>query len=588
MSDEARLLDVASAVAEGRDVDWNDLERRSIDAKELLVVRSLRLLASVSKVAGNASPVTVEEARSRSAAGEAESWGHLRRLSRLGEGAFGRVYRAWDPKLEREVALKLAPVSGEGVEPRRALREARLLARIRHPNVVMVYGADCHDDRFGIWMEIIDGLTLEELLFAHGPMSAGEATLVGIDLCHALAAVHNAGLLHGDVKATNVMRAEGGRIVLMDFGAGRHIPAADDIPESVAGTLLYIAPELLFGGKASVSADVYSLGVLLYYLATGKYPVIGENIADIRLAHQWNRRTSLRDARPDLQPGFVDVVERALSPDPKARYRTVGVLGQALADQAGVPYPPDPRPIPYWKTVAVTAAGVAVLFGVAEVVRFSSRSTSTASEVASPASRAATSIGPLSTGSGAFDVSAAFYASRSGGNVRLAAGDRVRPGDRLFFEIQSSRPVYVYIVNQDEKGESYLLFPLEGYEPANPIPPARTHRLPGSRNAADQNWMVTSAGGREHFFVYVTPSRLTEFEQILAALPRVTADRPVDNIPLSEQAMTVFRGVGGITSSTKPATPDSGLAELPILSESSQTANSLWARQITFTNPATP
>ena len=140
----------------------------------------------------------------------------------IGEGSFGRVYRAWDTQLEREVALKLVKASGvsQAFDLARAIKEARLLARVRHPNVVRVFGADSHAGRFGLWMELIPGRTLGQVLMMHGPMSVSEAIPIGIDLCHALAAVHGAGLLHRDIKAQNVLREDGGRIVLMDFGTG--------------------------------------------------------------------------------------------------------------------------------------------------------------------------------------------------------------------------------------------------------------------------------------------------------------------------------------------------------------------------------
>src|SRR5207244_2811767 len=98
--------------------------------------------------------------------------------------------------------------------------EGRLLARIRHPNVVTVHGADRIDGRVGLWMEYIHGRTLERSLAEQGPFSAPEAGEIGIQVCRALAAVHQAGLLHRDIKAQNVMREDGGRLVLMDFGAG--------------------------------------------------------------------------------------------------------------------------------------------------------------------------------------------------------------------------------------------------------------------------------------------------------------------------------------------------------------------------------
>src|SRR6185295_18908476 len=133
---------------------------------------------------------------------------------------FGKVYRARDT-LGRDVALKLFSESqAPAIKDDRIRHEARVLASIRHHNIVDIYRADWFDGRFGLSMELIQGRTLADELRARGVFSAEEATLIGLDLCRALAAVHDAGLVHRDVKARNVMREVGGRIVLMDFGAG--------------------------------------------------------------------------------------------------------------------------------------------------------------------------------------------------------------------------------------------------------------------------------------------------------------------------------------------------------------------------------
>lgn len=262
-------------------------------------------------------------------------WGSLEIVEELGRGAFGRVYRAWDPALAREVALKIIQLPhADRALGAAVLREGQMLARIRHRNVVAVFGAQQIDDQIGLWMELIRGRHLADLVRQEGPMGPEEATVIGISLCHALAAVHRAGLLHRDIKAHNVMRESGGRIVLMDFGAGRELTEATQsvTSEVTTGTPLYMAPEVLAGRPASPASDIYSLGVLLYFIVTGEYPIEGRTVTDIVVAHGLGRRRLLSDCRPDLPNEFVRVVERALSPSPGQRQQTAGAMMNDLAD----------------------------------------------------------------------------------------------------------------------------------------------------------------------------------------------------------------------------------------------------------------
>ena len=270
--------------------------------------------------------------------GDAE-WGHLQIREKVGEGAFGEVFRAWDPRLDREVALKLfAPRSPLTPRDDRAwvLEEARHLAAIRHPNVVTVYGADRIDGRVGFWTEFIKGQTLAQLIESRGPLAEGEAIAICVDVCRALSAVHGAGLLHRDIKANNVMREEGGRIVLLDFGATKNVvaetrPAAVvGDPHGPTGTPLYVAPELWLQQPATPQSDVYSLGVLLYFLVTGTYPVQGATVQDVANAHRDGARTPVAAVKPGLSTAFVDLVDRAIAPDPASRFADVDALQLAL------------------------------------------------------------------------------------------------------------------------------------------------------------------------------------------------------------------------------------------------------------------
>ncbi len=332
MASKPELLSLAESVADGTPVDWETLETHAT-AEERPVIHQLRIL---SDLVGLHRSLPLEPAAgppvprpSPSAAPAIGSWGHLALLERLGGGTFGEVYRAWDRQLERDVALKLLRGEASADDPlaSRIAAEGRMLARVRHPNVITVHGAAVNDGRVGLWMELVRGATLEQLLQQRGPFGAREAALIGIDLCRALAALHEAGLIHRDVKAQNVMREEGGRIVLMDLGTGRESgePAPHVAPD-MAGTPLYLAPEIFDGGSASARTDLYSLGVLLYRLVTASFPVRAATMADLRSAHAGRRRVRLRDARADLPTAFVRVLDRATDSDPEHRYATAGEL----------------------------------------------------------------------------------------------------------------------------------------------------------------------------------------------------------------------------------------------------------------------
>ena len=174
------------------------------------------------------------------------------------------------------------------------------------------------------------GKTLADVVRSQGKLSAADAVKIGQDLCDALSAVHRAGFIHRDVKAKNVMRDDTGRIVLMDFGTGRAAEAQST--NDRAGTPLYMAPEVLEGEHASVRSDVYSLGVLLYYLVTAEYPVNAQSIEELRETHARREHRWLSEVRPDLPIAFMQVVERAIALDPDERYANASELLAALGN----------------------------------------------------------------------------------------------------------------------------------------------------------------------------------------------------------------------------------------------------------------
>jgi len=337
MSDDApdELTALARAVLDGEPVDWESARAATPPDAWSLVAR-LRTLERIA------------EACRAEVLG---TWGGLRLLERIGAGTFGEVYRAWDPRLDRHVALKLLPAEPEAT----ILEEGRRLARVRHPNVVTIHGAERIDDRVGLWMEFVDGRTLHDLVVIDGRrFTALDAVAIGRTLCAAVGAVHDAGLLHRDITARNVMLTGEGRVVLMDFGSGRDLEQMR--AGELAGTPLYLAPEVLSGGAPpSVRSDIYSIGVLLFFLVTGSFPVIGADLDGLRLAHANRESRPSRDVLDRLPASLRRAVESAIDPVPGCRPPTAAALALALNDSGARPM------IARWMTVVVLllAAGLA-------------------------------------------------------------------------------------------------------------------------------------------------------------------------------------------------------------------------------------
>ena len=262
--DDDYLLALADAVLDARPLDWAAIASRVPDDQRSLIaglhsvadISAFHLESSVSARSATAASTSFSSGTGADSLVVAPStqWGPLTLTGCIGRGRFGDVYRARDSRLDRPVALKLLRH-----QPRESDRtasavveEGRLMARVRHPNVVTVYGAERVDGRVGLWMELVDGRTLEEELRQRGPLPWNEVCRIGSELSQALAAVHRAGLLHRDLKAQNVLREISGRVVLADFGAGLILSGESEDQADVAGTPLYLAPEV-FDGKPAMS-----------------------------------------------------------------------------------------------------------------------------------------------------------------------------------------------------------------------------------------------------------------------------------------------------------------------------------------------
>ncbi len=374
-AEKPNLVDIAAKVADGEKVEWDRLAAEHPEMAAAL--RNLRLLGAFSDVCrsgtvegssldgssldGSSSDSPVESSSEallpdslevpssgrRSAAEDNDEpdghegrlsgtvWGPLRILEAVGEGSFGQVFRAYDSLLQRDVALKLRrPLrEGELTAYRRHLDEARRMARVHHPNVLSIHGIETHDDRPGMWMEFVDGQSFEQILESDGPLPVAELVRVSVSLSRALHAVHSAGIVHGDLKVANVMRRNDGSPVLMDFGAGRELQAevgAAAVPV-LEGTPVVMAPEVLLGGLATIRSDLYSLGVVLYRLATSTHPIEAANLPELIEKSQHGVQVPVEEARPGLPPAWARVVNVLLSRDPSERPENAAVVETELA-----------------------------------------------------------------------------------------------------------------------------------------------------------------------------------------------------------------------------------------------------------------
>jgi serine/threonine-protein kinase len=251
----------------------------------------------------------------------------------------GVVYRARDLQLDRPVAIKLVVDEGSSAAKERFLTEARRTANVRHPSIVEVFDVGEDNGDAFLVMELLEGETVGERLARTGRIEPAEAISIASEVCDALAAAHDAGLVHRDLKPGNLFLVKDGtassgrRVKLLDFGIAKRIDGstARTDPNMLVGTFEYMAPEQIRGKRIDGRTDLYSLGMTLCAMLTGKPAFAGENVAALIHQHVSVAPTSLRERAPEIPPWLDALVLRLLAKEPDARLASAADVKRALA-----------------------------------------------------------------------------------------------------------------------------------------------------------------------------------------------------------------------------------------------------------------
>ncbi|MCP3964571.1 MAG: protein kinase [bacterium] len=276
---------------------------------------------------------------------------HYRIVERLGAGGMGEVYLAEDQKLGRRVALKALPADMARHPERleRFRREARIVAALNHPNIVTLFAVEEAEDLSFITMELVEGKTLAEVI-PEGGLPPGDILRIALPLAEALSAAHEKGITHRDLKPANIMVSDSGLVKVLDFGLAK-VPRLEMAPEGsdvatralpidgvsqltrsglMLGTVPYMAPEQVRGRTIGPRSDIFSLGIVLYEMSTGRRPFQGASAAELISAILREAPSSVTALRPSLPVQMGRITERCLAKDPQQRYPTARDLRDAL------------------------------------------------------------------------------------------------------------------------------------------------------------------------------------------------------------------------------------------------------------------
>ncbi len=277
------------------------------------------MLAEAGEDAGVGVVATLDTGKHESPAGM--EIGGCRLISLLGRGATGSVYKARHLGLNRYVAVKLMPsLEGDPHLMKRILHEARAVAKLEHPNIIQVYDVGSQGGYLFIVMQLLQGRTLEDRLAQAGAMAVPAALAVARDVARALGVVHKKGIVHRDLKPANIFLSADGTARLTDFGLAQDKEGADVFRGVGGGTPYYMSPEQWMGRKADERSDLYTLGIILHEMVTGRRPFEAKSLAELMRMHVKAPLPSPRAVNPTLPDGLCAMVRKMAAKDPGRRY----------------------------------------------------------------------------------------------------------------------------------------------------------------------------------------------------------------------------------------------------------------------------
>ena len=254
-------------------------------------------------------------------------------IKSIGEGGMANVYLAWDTILEREVAVKLlrGDLSDDEKFVRRFQREANAASSLRHPNIVEMYDVGEDDGKYFIVMEYVNGKTLKSLIKKRGALNINESIDIMMQLTSGIICAHDSYIIHRDIKPQNVMILEDGRVKITDFGIAMALNSNElTQTNSVMGSVHYLPPEQASGSGSTIKSDIYSLGILMFELLTGKVPFKGDNAVEIAIKHMKDAIPSVCSINSNIPQSVENIILKACAKNPKNRYDTVNEMYEDL------------------------------------------------------------------------------------------------------------------------------------------------------------------------------------------------------------------------------------------------------------------